>query len=648
MKKMKYSAALILFFIGLFLVGEFVYVQMGTDVYDEYYTVSINKISGQENQKKLALLLDELCDENNCALYIQSWGYENNFTNHDIYYCSKNGEEAVREQLGLKGNHFKTLIRGDCTFEFKTLEDAYNENIFNGYTLDFSVIGERSDVSEITDGISNIVKVNTVMTNEYDNRYDLLFKIVWGVILVVLLGLTAYDILFQKKDTAIALTLGNPISKTVIKNIVMDICAYALIFFTEYFILSFITAIKQRFEFVLICFIILIIVNSLLYMLLYFIDLCGVLKGYKGGEGMLLFNYIMKFTVTIAGIIVISTCIGMLGTYKDYFVINEFMKGYKDFSYINTNMQQIYTDNSEELIKKREDFRKTSNLVYSQLYNEYNPIILNVDYSANIVVANKNAYSYLSDKIPDFTEDLKDDGIKILVPDEYMMKDYNYAKSLLESPYEENPEPVEFETIHYKSADIISFDDCEGKGFSISSNPIIIYDPSEPDEYNSPSVFICNISDNEFNEFLKANSLSDEDIIKTNVYENFNHYWTVTRTMVIILFITMIATIMFEITIIGSIISLEYKINAKDICIKKVLGYNILQRNVHIFVIIFTSVVLGGIITGFALQSLGMLNYMIVISVCIAGIILEILLVCIKIYKIEKTNVQKILKGGAL
>ena len=648
MKKMKYSAAIILFFIGLFFVGEFVYVQMETDVYDEYYTVSIDKIDGQENQKKLGVLLDELCYENNCTLYIRSWCHVNNFTNYDIYYCSKNGEEAVREQLGLKGNHFKTLINGDCTFEFKTLEDAYNENIFNVYTLDFSVIGKRSDVSKITDGLSDMVKVQTVMTNECDNRYDLLFKIVWGVILVVLLGLTAYDILFQKKDTAIALTLGNPISKNVIRNIVMDICAYALIFFSEYFILSFITAIKQRFEFVLICFIILIMINSLLYMILYFIDLCGVLKGYKGGEGMLLFNYIMKFTVTIAGIIVISTCIGMLETYKDYFIINEFMKDYKDFSYINTELQLLDGCSNEEFIKAQKDYRKTYSLVYSKLYNDYNSIILNGNDNANIVITNKNAYDYLSENIPEFTEDLKDDGIKILVPNEYMMKDYNYAKMLIESPYGENPESVEFETIQYKLVDIICFNDIVEKGFFISSNPIIIYDPSEPDEYNSHSYFICNISDNEFNEFLKGNSLSNEDVTKTNVYENFNYYWTVTRTMVAILFITMLITIVFEITIVNSIIALEYKVNAKDICIKKVLGYNILQRNLHVFIIIFTSVILSGLITGFALNSLRMLNYVIIIGVCITSIILELLLVCIKIYKIEKANVQKILKGGAL
>ena len=98
--------------------------------------------------------------------------------------------------------------------------------------------------------------------------------------------------------------------------------------------------------------------------------------------------------------------------------------------------------------------------------------------------------------------------------------------------------------------------------------------------------------------------------------------------------------------IIASIIKLEYEVNAIELSIKKVLGHSIWQKNKKIISItLFSTVISVGIATISAqLFKWGSYHYLLIGGLVI--IVSELLTITLFIRKIERTKIQKILKGG--
>ena len=100
--------------------------------------------------------------------------------------------------------------------------------------------------------------------------------------------------------------------------------------------------------------------------------------------------------------------------------------------------------------------------------------------------------------------------------------------------------------------------------------------------------------------------------------------------------------------LISVIIRLEYISNADELAIKKIMGYSIFERHRKIFGLSGMSTVLG-ILTLLAINLY--FDFMNFITLCILGLIVMLLewaIIGVMIIGIEKTDVVKVLKGGAI
>lgn len=157
-----------------------------------------------------------------------------------------------------------------------------------------------------------------------------------------------------------------------------------------------------------------------------------------------------------------------------------------------------------------------------------------------------------------------------------------------------------------------------------------------------------NILDEEFDEFLIKYDLNDERVSKTNVLEKYLYQLKIVKRAVFISLILSLLTLILELILIKSILMLEYEVNAIELSVKKILGYSLLEKNSKILwvtigitiISIIGSVIIGGIF------NISEGYYLLISGTLIA--IMEIFTIVFYIKRLEKTNLQKVLKGGNL
>lgn len=139
-----------------------------------------------------------------------------------------------------------------------------------------------------------------------------------------------------------------------------------------------------------------------------------------------------------------------------------------------------------------------------------------------------------------------------------------------------------------------------------------------------------------------------EELVVTNVYSSYERAWMKEKKGLIagLVFLTMILTI--EGIINRIMIRYEYRVNAREIIIKKINGYSLYGRYRRILNTVFVSsgiaTVLSAVMGFFFLKS--SMVHIVVGSFAIVAI--EVVLLYRYAVKFERISIQKILKGGNL
>ena len=134
-----------------------------------------------------------------------------------------------------------------------------------------------------------------------------------------------------------------------------------------------------------------------------------------------------------------------------------------------------------------------------------------------------------------------------------------------------------------------------------------------------------------------------------NVYENYQQ--SVKRAEKICLMTGLLAIVFFvmEAVLIQTVVRLEYSIRAKELAVKKILGYSILEKNKKILLttlLVIAVGFLGAVAACIALHITVAIGFLL-----LGGLLLSLLEVCVVVHNIvrtEKTEVVKILKGDSL
>lgn len=585
---------------------------------------------------------------------------ESTLLNKITIYCTSGVEKYINTNLEIFQKKYHSIFTGTTQVDFRQFNKIPNiENVNNYYLIGNAPNVEDFKVELINKYAGNHPKAGNV--NKESSRNIIL---IWSLIIIVILLLSFYDVIYQKKENYIRITLGERIGKIILKNIILDSIIYTSIFTVTFILLSRYSNIFFKFRISLCMFCIMLITNALLYISLYFGNIKEIFSNVKASIKLLTVNYGLKLITVIITVVIISSNIALIFECINFYKQRTFFEKYANYYYINLdyktrlNSDGSIDDRMVEAATVREKF-------YKKFFNEFDATMLaNISYSEennDIILANRNALNYLQSNITEIkNQDLKKD-IYFLLPKKLdgkseLIDDLNNKVEL----YEGNSFQYNFEVIYYQNnIEIMNIDEFFVNGSKLVKNPIIIINniiPNKVDtqiyESNSKSDYehdiMYKIDKVKFDEFISAHSLEDQICSKTNVLEKYEYRWKIVKRILYMNIVLSILILFLEFIVIKSIIRLEYDVYAIELSIKKVLGYSMLEKNRKIFLLtIFTT--LTSIIIAFTtgvIMNIVEARYFVIGGSLI--LFLEVFIIFFYINKLESSNIQKILKGGSL
>lgn len=638
MKKIKFILSCILIIIVFSFIGEIYVWHM--DSFESSYTSVTMYLQENTSQDEMIHDIYQAAEKENVEVFTIDQKLENIFTSTKIIYGTDGVISYLSKNSNINPGKYQSIFLGNVRIQFKQLKDIDDISQFEVYY----VIGDKKDIVEFKKRLVN--KYAGRFPQEGANSKENLFIVIaiWSISLLFLLLITLYEVALMKKEVIIKMIYGEKLSHVISKNIMIDFILFAALFTLIPFILSRFTTTTYYSHISIMAILIFLILNSTIYLSLYFSDYKRAIGSKKSSISILNFSYVYKVISIALVIIVMSGCIELIYKGIDYYKQKAFFEKYKEFSFIGfgsltRDIEKISTDAYTQFSKEGKVL-SLINLNYSE------------EYSPKFIYGNRGSIKYLQSKIPELNGFPFEEKIYFIFPEQFIgnQKIYKEAHNIWSRFYKHD---YNYEIIPYtKNIDIMYMVNTGEIDTGFIKNPVIIL--SNVPIYNKywNSLYINNaslfkITDAELDSFVKIHNFENENYYRTNAYDYFIHQWQIIKRNMYIGIVLFGVLILLESVIIGTIIRYEYRINAMEIALKKILGYKLFSRHRKIFL----TTLISGLVSLLAATLIACYIGTVSIYIFIAGIfilIIEMNFISFYINKLDKINIPKILKGGNL
>ncbi len=652
MKKIKYCMAFVLFLFGIILSNECIIGNfLGNPLSDSYSQITIHDKSPNLNQQIL-----DYSNKYNVKTCMYIIKHIDNIHSEIKFVCSQNAEQQVKEAISLPSTKFKSLLYHNYKLGYCTFKDI-NESEYNTEYVSFYLIGNENDV----DSVKALMEENFNViryTKKAENNYIQIVSIsIWLLITILISFFTYYNITVDQKKYLVKISFGHSPAITVTKNILSD--TFILLF--EFCIGVIISARFTSLIFChkkIICLVLLVfMINSLMYLKYLKHDYRLIINSAFNDKKTLKINYMLKMISSVFITTSLTLCLISMNSLTDYIKAGSVIKNFKGY----------YSINIDCFPEKNELDNKVRNSTYEKIYRNYfrkTDALMLDKLSDDTIYANNNAYAYLADKITPLRSCDMNEDIYILIPDNLSKKDEKIQQAVTcLKEIEGNEFVFTYKAIEYKTGTkILYFDQNLTSMYGLIKNPVIIYNTINPDTLTTPlysgdfsrtkNNVLYNLTDDQFKEISEQNSQNPLKSKRNNLYDSFCE--NIKNQIIISSGIIVVALLIFftEIIVMYSIVKMEYRVNALRLSLLKIYGYTAFNKHSGLIAIYTILQIISTFISLFVVSKLCAIDKNELIStVCIISCILfliEMAVTFINIARIEKTNIQKILKGGAL
>lgn len=641
MRITKYIISIIITLLVFAFIGEsYVWYINGFENEYDYVTFYLQK---DTTQTEMITDLKTVAQKHNVNIFTVKRTIKSAFEENIDIYASPDVKENLLKQSNIAVGYYHSIFLGTISINIHSFEEIPDISKINTY----QVIG--------TD--DNIVKFKRELINKYAGAFprkgspsDSSFHIglVWSIALVFLLLLTLYNVALLKKEVLIRLVSGELLINYILKNSIMDMVFYIILFVTSLYIMKTSTNSFFHVEISITSYAIFVMINSLIYFTLLLTDYKKDMASKTSAKKLLRFSYIFKsFTIFVA-IFVMAGSINLIFEGVLFYKQKEFFERYNDYSYIMLPSQE-------------NEFEETNQLKDSmyQRFLSKNQTLALIDlgkdeYDRSYVFADTGAISHLKEQIPELKDYQFEAKVYFIIPDKYSQNQIKKPlhKEFFSRYYRGN---FKYNEIYYShNIDIIALEGMDNVKSEWKKNPIIILNNISAQNLQHMNygyiwqATMINISENQWNEFVLQNGYEQEVAYKTNVYKNYNYTWLMLKREMIIGIVLFGIILGLEGIIICTILKYEYSVNAAELSIKKIMGHNLFARNLRIILVTICYGLLGVIISILTSVILKLAAPVFIIVGGLGILLLEILFIIRYVYKFENVNIQKILKGGNL
>ncbi len=652
MKKVKYILSLFMLLLVTFLNSEMYQKELDTFMTRNYLIIN-EYVSGEDRSGFYENLL---MSAEGCGVGVYSvYGRQNNINEREIkIYASDTARKALEENSILEGG-YNSIISGNISVKYEKFQLS-DDNIYNEK---FYITGTEEEAENVT-RLLRMYEGNYNLKKESGYISKTLQWLTWAGIFGFMIMLTCFDAGCQKKEINIRASLGGGIWRSFINNVIKDIMFYMTALGAVTYVLRKYISFEFRMKEFILCFIIFLIVNSFAYATFFKVDFKKALSGQSIDEGIRGNLYIVKIFTIIVAIIMVSANVYTITDSVEFKKQEKIINVFDDYSYIKEQFD----------IGKRhnEDTEEYMNRQAAILYNAYrsdrialNTILCRDDTDRKYIVVNDNADKVLEElnEVKSFDYDL---GVHILIP-EVWWEDRDYigeqaSHSLALNLYS-SFEGQKYELIKYSGTKKVLnvHEDYEEKtGYEV--NPIIVYItvdnnffPAKVEKLENVTSIIdyamFKFNESDITELEKEYSLSSKHIYiyRENVKGCYDYYkGNINRRLLVNSWISVLLMAM-EISIVFSVLKLEYSVNSLELAVKKTLGYGMLAKNKALLILMLVSDCIGIAITEILALMYKVTDWYDGLIVGIIIGIIEILIMLLFAGRLERANTIRILKG---
>ena len=654
MKKAKWIISIFIFLLCFIL---------GSELYQNYLGAFSNQffyfdVSVVDDRSNLYELLTRSAAEQEMGVFSVDRTTYNARQAAITIYSTDEARTILEKQYVFEGEK-RSLFSGATDIHFQNFSGIINDQSIVRYYF----TGTKEQVSALRNTVYNTYATSYIH-RENTTGLEWLIGAVWAVSLLFLLLLTWLDIQFQKKEIFLRLSLGSSVWSIIGKNVLADTAVFAGVFALTYCVLDNYAYLGYGLSVALIALIAFCVLNALLYLTLLNYDYKQILYGANINERTLSNSYVLKAVTMIVAIASLSVNVALisengryLGYYKD---INQ----YADYGLLHVSpAMDITADdyNNEFSIIKTDLFLDC----YSQNKVGFSLSVAQDIEGVPIVALNTNMGNLIGNQ--SLLSGLGNYDYHIFVPQDrtniHSEDSIEFALQTAVSLFGQDINSIQYEVIYYDSTDALYFDFLETSklpvGFDKVENPIFVYCTlsdgqlstiiQNTDDLSHESTFnniLFKLTENEVDRISKVDGL--KEVSYTSLVDQCGQYKSSLFRIVLLNSIISLFLMMLEMVIIVTIIKLEYMVNAKELSIKKILGYSVFHKNRTIFLLNLFGA--GISIITMIIVSL-MFEITKVSTVLLVGIALTVIeagLIIFNILKLERTNIPKILKGGSL
>lgn len=581
------------------------------------------------------------------------------------YYTSADKIAALQKHFGIRNGKTRSLFsfRENVRFASWNELDSDTAEQLNGWYL----IGPDDPCKACIREIRNLYTLDS--SPAYEDSFVKFLIAIWAVILIILLCCCYMDAAFEKKEIAVRVIHGDSAFRHYLKLTLTDIAAFFAIFAAGYIVQQCYTQIYKPYQ------------SLYLLIIPFFLGLCAVnlhilhirpkelLYGRQHSAALLwLLSAIGKGAAILSCFIVIFT-IPLLSSLQNYQRTLPFFAQHKDYYFIDYYSKtgnagaREFADMEHSPREETRDFCDYGQRELNAVILKHVPPNSNVTPLWSMVYCNARALPYLQSVIPEVAEaDFVQNDVVFLFPDTLPPTERQKAVSELMREFRTNenydPESDRIQNVSYScQTDLLC---CSSIMFSspfefVKLPVICIATDSTEGKYGkerlSNRYFVLGETIFQTADTQKVEKhfeqYSGHPVIR-NVYEIFLYYYHFQQAALFGTIITILLAFTFYMTVHYIILKLDYQVNATELAIRKTLGESMLQKNRRHFVGAAAVGVINLIIAVCLSHFAHLLPLAAAVAVPAILFVLNILLICFMIRRVEKQKLTKILKGGAL
>ncbi len=687
MQKTKYMLSTMLIVMCLFLTGELQMMVVNWNTGAQYEGIScyleyvITSEDTPDELRKFKQAVKSAADGENIGIIVNCQEYVSDFETVSHMYCVGNAAEYLEKELG--GTYeYKSVLVGSESYDIRSIDDLQKLQL----SVTIRICGDKPAINAASYKLKGALSefevfqdVSIVPAVSGGNMYLNIQLGCFGAALVLILLFNSTAAKTMKKEFTIKYVYGESRVKLIGKYWLADVLVYGCVTAIASLVISRINSLLDCMGYIVIFTLGIFVISLLCYIPMVSSSPVDVLKGGDGIKAVLNANRVLKTALSVLIVCVVTLFVAALKDSLGFIQSAELFEQHSEHSFCNIWQHQSLHDVSTEELRLDH-----YNLIAWDFYDRTEPLLIKRvafpvyssgdgysgssqnDEFANgfYIFANSNAIDYFRESISDFKDVEITADYVIIGPEELVTE--KKINEILESDINNKygwdaPPRYSREDIQIvktkKSYTVFAMDgSSSGSNFGTYRNEIVVICtvPENKMDWNLESMGSNNFYMLKIDDSLKEELMDKYHYTRfviTNCKEQYDHEAYKARIGLIYCGVFSIILIILEVTILSFVVRLQFDMNKIELCVKKVLGYTLMARYGEIIAETLATSFICCVLSVFAMSKLDIttispLKVSVITSVIL--LVAEFVIIMYNAVKLEKANIQKILKGGAL